>query len=64
VVSFTIIRPDTPPVLAATQAFQADPQNWHFLTGTADDLRKLSWDTFHLNDISGKPGAQYAIRAD
>jgi protein SCO1/2 len=55
VVSFTIDPGrDTPEVLAAyAKRFQTDPQNWHFLTGTPADLRKLSWDTFHLNDISG-----------
>jgi protein SCO1/2 len=55
VVSFTIDpERDTPEVLAAyAKRFQTDPQNWHFLTGSRDDLRKLSWDTFHLNDISG-----------
>jgi protein SCO1 len=56
VVSFTIDPDrDTPEVLAAyAKRFRADPKNWHFLTGTRADLRKLSWDTFHLNDVDGQ----------
>ena len=55
VVSFTIDpERDTPDVLAAyAKRFQADPKNWHFLTGSRVDLRKLSWDTFHLTDVGG-----------
>ena len=55
VVTFTIDPGrDTPEVLAAySKRFQADPTNWHFLTGSRADLRKLSWDTFHLSDIGG-----------
>ena len=56
VVSFTIDPDrDRPEVLAAyAKRFQADHRNWHFLTGSRADLRKLSWDTFHLNDVSGQ----------
>ena len=55
VVSFTVDPDrDTPDVLAAyAKRFQADPKNWHFLTGSRVDLRKLSWDTFHLTDVGG-----------
>ena len=55
VVTFTIDPDrDTPEVLAAyAKRFQADPKNWHFLTGSRGDLRKLSWDTFHLSDVGG-----------
>jgi len=55
-VSFTIDPGhDTPPVLAeyATH-FRADPARWHFLTGTAAELQRLSMDTFHLGDIGVK----------
>ena len=56
VVTFTIDPDrDTPPVLAAyAKRFQADPANWHFLTGSRADLRKLSWDTFQLSDVNGE----------
>lgn len=56
VVTFTIDPArDTPEVLAAyAKRFQADPKNWHFLTGSRADLRKLSWDTFHLSDLNGE----------
>ena len=56
VVTFTVDPArDTPQVLAAyAKRFQADPKNWHFLTGLPLDLRKLSWDTFHLNDLNGE----------
>ncbi|MEP6536352.1 MAG: SCO family protein [Bryobacteraceae bacterium] len=55
VVTFTIDPDrDTPEVLAAyAKRFQADPMRWHFLTGSRGDLRRLSWDTFHLSDIGG-----------
>ncbi len=55
VVTFTIDPDrDTPEVMAAyAKRFQADPKNWHFLTGPRADLRKLSWDTFHLSDVDG-----------
>ena len=54
-VSFTIDPDrDTPEVLTAyAKRFQADSRNWHFLTGTRADLRKLSWDAFHLGDVNG-----------
>jgi protein SCO1/2 len=56
VVTFTIDPDrDTPEVLAAyAKRFNADPRNWHFLTGSRADLRKLSWDTFHLSDVNGQ----------
>lgn len=56
VVTFTIDPArDTPEVLAAyAKRFQADPNNWNFLTGSRADLRKLSWDTFHLSDLNGE----------
>jgi len=44
---------ETQVVNAYAKRFQADPTNWHFLTGSRADLRKLSWDTFHLSDIGG-----------
>ncbi len=55
VVTFTIDPDrDTPAVMAAyAKRFQADPNNWHFLTGSRADLRKLSWDTFHLSEVGG-----------
>jgi protein SCO1/2 len=55
VVSFTIDPDrDMPEVLAAyAKRFQADPKNWHFLTGSRADLRMLSWDTFHLGGVGG-----------
>jgi protein SCO1/2 len=40
---------DTPEVLAAyAQAHHADPEHWHFLTGSRDAIWKLSKDGFHL----------------
>ncbi len=54
-VSFTVDPDtDTPAVLAEyAKRFHADPARWYFLTGTKPDLRKLSYDTFHLNDVGG-----------
>ncbi len=55
-VSFTVDPDrDTPAVLAEyAKRYRADPRHWHFLTGSRADLRKLSWDTFHLSDVNGQ----------
>jgi protein SCO1/2 len=54
-VSFTIDpRTDTPPVLAAyARRYKANPERWHFLTGTPGALNRLSYDTFHLGPVDG-----------
>jgi protein SCO1/2 len=54
--SFTIDpERDTPEALAAyAKRYHADPNQWHFLTGSRADLRKLSWDAFHLGDVNGQ----------
>jgi protein SCO1/2 len=54
--SFTIDpERDTPEALAVyAKRYHADPNQWHFLTGSRADLRKLSWDTFHLGDVNGQ----------
>ena len=56
VVSFTVDpATDTPEVLAEyAKRFHADPEHWHFLTGTQPDLQKLSYDTFRLGDTGSK----------
>lgn len=52
-VSFTVDpKTDTPEVLAAyAKQFKADPERWTFLTGTAEALNKLSFDTFRLGNV-------------
>lgn len=54
-VSFTVDpERDTPPVLAAyAQHFEATPGKWHFLTGAAPDLNRLSRGVFMLGDVDG-----------
>jgi protein SCO1/2 len=54
-VSFTVDPDnDTPPALAEyAKRYKADPARWFFLTGSKADLRKLSYDAFHLNEIGG-----------
>jgi protein SCO1 len=54
-VSFTIDPDrDTPPVLAQyAKRFQAHPAQWHFLTGTKQDLNRLSFNTFKLGNVDG-----------
>lgn len=54
-VSFTIDpATDTPEALAAyARRYKADAERWHFLTGPAEELRKLSYDTFHLSEVGG-----------
>jgi protein SCO1 len=54
-VSFTIDPDrDTPPVLAEyAKRFQAHPAQWHFLTGTRQDLNRLSFHTFKLGNVDG-----------
>ena len=45
---------DTPPALAAyARQFGADPERWHFLTGSKAELDALSYDTFHLGRVGG-----------
>ncbi|MBY0375975.1 MAG: SCO family protein [Bryobacteraceae bacterium] len=53
-VSFTIDPDyDTPEVLARyAKRYQADPARWTFLTGSKQDLNRLSLDTFKLGEIS------------
>lgn len=55
-ISFTVDpATDTPEVLAEyAQRFHADPEHWHFLTGSQSDLQKLSYDTFRLGDTGSK----------
>lgn len=52
-VSFTVDpATDTPEVLSAyARKFKADPEHWTFLTGTAEALNKLSFDTFRLGNV-------------
>ncbi|WP_321472663.1 SCO family protein [uncultured Paludibaculum sp.] len=52
-VSFTVDpATDTPEVLSAyAKQFKADPEHWTFLTGPADALNALSYDTFHLGSV-------------
>ncbi len=54
-VSFTIDpKNDSPEVLAAyAKRYKADPDRWYFLTGKPEDLRVLSYDTFHLSEVGG-----------
>jgi protein SCO1/2 len=54
-VSFTVDpERDTPPVLAEyAQHFGATPGIWFFLTGTADNLHRLSRNAFMLGDVDG-----------
>lgn len=54
-VSFTVDpATDTPEVLAAyARQFKADPEHWTFLTGPAEALNQLSFDTFHLGNVGG-----------
>ena len=54
-VSFTIDPArDTPAVLAAyAKRFQADPRNWHFLTGPRERLHHLTRNVFLLGDVDG-----------
>jgi protein SCO1/2 len=54
-VSFTIDPDrDTPEVLAQYgKRYKAEPAVWHLLTGTKPELKKLSWDAFHLGDVNG-----------
>ena len=54
-VSFTIDpERDTPPVLAEyAQRFEAEPQSWHFLTGTMRDLHNLSRNVFMVGNTDG-----------
>jgi protein SCO1/2 len=54
-VSFTVDPArDTPVVLAEySKRFHPDPTRWTLLTGSPADLRKLSFDAFHLNDVNG-----------
>ena len=55
-VSFTVDpATDTPEILAEyANRFHADPDHWHFLTGTQAALQKLSYDTFRLGDTGAK----------
>jgi cytochrome oxidase Cu insertion factor (SCO1/SenC/PrrC family) len=54
-VSFTVDPArDTPAVLAEyAKRFNYDQERWHFLTGSKEDLTKLSSGAFHLNDAGG-----------
>ena len=54
-ISFTVDpENDTPPALSAyARQFGADPERWHFLTGSKADLNRLSYDTFHLGKVGG-----------
>ena len=54
-VSFTVDpERDTPPVLAEyAQRFGAKPGIWFFLTGSVDDLHRLSRDVFMLGSVDG-----------
>lgn len=54
-VSFTVDPGhDTPAALAEYgRRYGADPSRWHFLTGPASELQKLSRNTFMLGDIGG-----------
>lgn len=54
-VSFTIDpATDTPDVLAAyARRYKADTGRWRFLTGSPQDLRLLSYETFHLAEVGG-----------
>jgi len=54
-VSFTVDPAhDTPEVLAAySKHFLAQPQRWHFLTGSQAALNHLGLDGFHLNAVDG-----------
>lgn len=54
-VSFTIDpENDTPPALAEyAKTHSADPERWHFLTGPAASLDRVSYDGFHLAHIGG-----------
>lgn len=54
-VSFTIDpATDTPAALAAyARRYKADPARWRFLTGAPEELRRLSYDTFHLAEVGG-----------
>jgi protein SCO1/2 len=55
-VSFTVDPArDTPPVLTEyAQRFQADTRTWHFLTGEAAELHRLSRDVFKLGNVDGQ----------
>lgn len=45
---------DTPPVLAAyAQRFEAIPGKWFFLTGSTEDLNRMSRGFFMLGDVDG-----------
>ena len=45
---------DTPEALAAyARRYKANPERWWFLTGPADEIRKISYDAFHLSDVGG-----------
>jgi protein SCO1/2 len=54
-VSFTVDPDNDKPAALAEYAkhYNADPARWVFLTGSKADLRKLSYDTFHLNEVGG-----------
>jgi protein SCO1/2 len=54
-VSFTIDpENDTPTALSVyAKTYEADPDHWHFLTGPAMELNKVSYDGFHLAHIGG-----------
>lgn len=54
-VSFTVDpQHDSPAVLAAyAKTFQADASRWFFLTGEAQALNKVSYDSFHLSSVGG-----------
>ncbi len=55
-VSFTVDPArDTPPVLADyARRFQADTRTWHFLTGEAAELHRLSREVFKLGNVDGQ----------
>jgi protein SCO1/2 len=54
--SFTIDPDrDTPEVMRAyAKRYKADPRRWRFLTGEKKELRKVSLDSFRLQDIGVK----------
>jgi protein SCO1 len=46
-------RDNTAALAAYAQRWKADPAKWRFLTGPAEQINVLSWDTFHLASAGG-----------
>jgi len=62
-VSITIDpKNDTPEKLKEyAQHYKYDPERWHFLTGSPEELNRIGMDTFHLAGVGEEHGTRFAV---